>query len=186
MNLRTELPAPATTAEKVVPSVAGVAGAAVDIGVGGSKDASRRNDEAIRDAYAAQVAQLAESGLEPGTREYKDAYDELSRGRGLDSVAFDSLPKPTYVPSATESQGAIPPEGGSGWVMPASAQNMLGYGIGGAGLGAILGSLFGGRGGWWKLGLLGLLLGSLGGAGGIGGLKNAWGDLQKSWGGNPS
>ena len=89
----------------------------------------------------------------------------------------DQAPEEANLPANTNS--APQPSGGSqGWSMGKGLQDVIGYGLGGA----LLGSLFGGKGGWWKLALLGILLGSM--KNGAGGLGNVWNNIQGAWKGS--
>lgn len=108
------------------------------------------------------------------SEQYKAVY-EKAKAAGID---MSGLPAP--VPAAAAAPRANPAQGTAGrgatwgdWYNGMTdTGKAITLGAGGAGLGAILGSILGGKGGWWKWGLLGALLGALGGKGVI---KAPWG-----------
>ena len=113
--------------------------------------------------------------LEESDREhpdYRKIYEALREHRDLDPERFDSLEPPASPPSPEAKPSSSAPvssggkqQSGTRWTMSPGVQNGLAYGAGGAGLGALLGLVFGGKGGWWKWALLGSILGGLHGSG---------------------
>ena len=150
--------------------------------VSGFKDSSRMASNQAVAEYNAFADTMA--NLDPASEEYKVLYDMMSSQRHLNPSAFSKLRKPEYVVanqseadsgSRAESKGtAGSRKMDGGWSMSPEVQNMIGYGLGGS----VLGAMLGGKGGWWKWGLLSLLLGAL--HQGYG-LDNAWKSISNSW-----
>lgn len=104
------------------------------------------------------------SGMDPGSEEYSRLYRSFEKEKRLSPKKFAALPVPTYRPRTTNSNSAareVLPDGsgvqGNKWYSHPSVQNALGLG----GIGALLGLIFGGKGGWWKWALLGSILGGI-------------------------
>lgn len=175
-------PAPTGWRKAVPVATATTAGSAPSL-IWRVKSDARDAENERRDA-SEQFSAIAENvrGMDPSSEEYKNAYDELKLSRDLNPSAFDSLPAPTYR-SQPEPQAASQTEPRAaehapqnGWAMSPELQDLIGYGLGGS----LLGGIFGGKGSWWKLGLLGLLLGALKNGGG--GLGNLWNNITRGQG----
>lgn len=148
--------------------------AAATAGMGGLGLAIRSGDVAAGEqAFADYNAKLQElSGMNPASPEYAQLYGALKASSRINPVEFGKMPAPTYNPVSSGAQtrqllwqDMIP--GGKG----------MAYGaLGGLG-GALLGGLFGRKGSWLKLGLLGMLLGGLHGSGALDSLLNGNGNV---------
>ena len=129
------------------------------------------------DRYEAALERVYE--MDPSSPEYRDAYEKLKSRRDIDPEGFDLLPAPVQGRHAEEKPASKNSEPSSGWgrFTPNGWEGAATGGLGGAGIGALLGLLFGGKGGMWKLGLLGALLGSLHGSGA---LQQAWNSIRNT------
>lgn len=108
------------------------------------------------------------------SEQYKAVY-EKAKAAGIDMSGFPApMSAAAASPQVNSAKGTV--GRGATWSDWYNGMTDTGkaitLGAGGAGLGAILGSILGGKGGWWKWGLLGALLGALGGKGVI---KAPWG-----------
>lgn len=133
-----------------------------DSGVKGWNAATDAADKSTNAGFAHAVLALSEE--DPSSPRYFRLYDELKKSKNVNPELFDMLERPSWSPDVggeTASGGGE--TGWRGWYdsMP-EWQKSTAWGIGGAGLGALLGSMFGKKGSWWKLALLGSLLGPLG------------------------
>jgi len=91
--------------------------------------------------------------------------------RGVNEGLRDGGPeqkRPEDVRPSGTSGPSYEPAGSSGWSMSQDTQSLIAHGL----VGSLLGGLLGGKGGWWKWGLLGLLLGALRNGGQLQGLWN--------------
>lgn len=160
------------------------AGAAIPTAAATTKTLANDVESGVRDADKMNVAeyrQMAEAmnELDASSPEYKELYEHMKKFSRFDQQTFKKIrPPAAAAPVARPGAVNVPPSENSapashGWSMSPETQNMIGYGLGGLGLGHLLGG--------WKLGLLGLLLGALHGGVGLG---NLWSNLSKSWGGS--
>lgn len=138
-------------------------------------DEQKENTDRSIDGYRKLLEDA--KGLDPSSPEYAEMYGKLKLGKIIDPEGFGSLPVPK---AGTDPE----PEYGNGWTSWYNGlpdwQKTLAWGAGGAGIGALLGSLFGGKGSGWKMALLGMLLGAMGGNGNIGKLWNSIRGGQKT------
>ena len=186
LEVEEKFKAPLESARKVDRRVGRAAGATVV-----SYPAVAVADEKLREYGNAD--KIAAGGIDdlvkmdPGSQDYANRYAILEALRGQMPAnlqdKFDKLAKPTYVQSQDGDGGST--AGGGAPSAPAPQNDMTWadwyaglpdwnkralVGAGGAGIGSLLGLIFGGKGGWWRWALLGALLGSMGGGSGVGGI----------------
>lgn len=147
----------------------------------GIRDIERRHDNLAKDGLSGVRRILEEYG--PGSEEYSVVYNMAKDSKldlsGLPAPgAVDVTPRAVPKPNNVSRTGASWGDWYNGMTGTGKA---ITVGAGGAGLGALLGAIFGGKGGWWKWGLLGALLGALGGNGK---LKELWNGLSAGKAGN--
>lgn len=152
---------------------------AVPIAAVAAKGAQRSYGEAAAEDKAKaletmRVVKERMKGMDPSSERYRKTYEALARIKDVDQREFASIDPPAKPPARPAPAAASQTGQRNSWSLSPNAQNLIGYGLGGA----LLGGLFGGRGGWWKWGLLGLLLGALGNGGQ---LQGTWNRLRGAW-----
>lgn len=141
-------------------------------------EANIRKSKADKEGYRGLVERLKRD-FDPGSEEYAQAYYELMKKRSLDPESFSSLEPPSSpVPSGQDKDGTdtvrsdpkATDEHSTGWwsALPESWRGGISEGAGAAGIGALLGLIFGGKKRMskaWKLAILGSILGGAHGSG---------------------